>query len=1204
MGVPHQSHPGGAPGHRGPRWHPVAGPREAEALLVERVLARREELRRDPSTLGRGLTIVVPSRSLRVHLGAALARAAGAAIVGLEVRTALGFAAHVLRRSGFAEWSGAAEDDAQPGEDGAVRGEHLLELYGARGAARHPVLKRALGPLDQGFRAALGPLRSLIDAGLDAGSGEALFELFDELAEGPSGRAKRGSFPQPWASAAEIDRARALVETALWVEAERGRVGRGGRAELLRRGTAALARTGDGPALPELWLHGFADATGLLADFLEALARRLGAHVVWSEPLAPTWSGDDSARASRFGDRLGERLRGAVPTGDAPRPPPVPAPRFELVETLGLEAEARHALERAARWHRGGVPWERIGILARDLTPYAAALRVHARRLGVPISGVGAKGPLSAAGRRLRALLDVLQEGPAVAAARFVGAAAETTASPRGELVLALHALGLGRLEQLAELDPAAVVDARGGYALPLRARVGREDVHSDDTDAADAEDDAADAAQSESDTDNDDSSAPRRSNRRRIAQATLESARDGAKGALAALLAIGAGTHAAAVQFERTLAFAREHLGWGRGGAPEEAALLALAQCIAPLVDDLGPAERLTFEEWTALVERAALDAGREAFGGEGGGVQVLGVMEARGMAFDAVCLVGLARGNFPRRPSEDALLPEELAQRMAVVLPEMPLVQRAHEEERHLFAEICASAPVVSFSRPRVDDNGVELAPSPFFARLAAGAPADSVRVVAPHTSPARIGAKGARTAFEGALLAGLAGARTSKSAGESFVERFGLAWLEGAVQPADEEPPAPSLRDRIEAARARSQRIAEGRVELLHTVESGGAGRAILGPFDGLVGAFVDGDPRGEDLYVTTLEKLARCGWKTFLENVLGLEPSPDPLAALPALEKRLVGNVVHAVLERIAGRAPGGRTLAALVSATECDAVWPGPKALDTLLLDCAQKVARNEGIHLRGLVRALAERARPLLERARELEWPAGQRTGVLGAEFAGHIQVSPTDQAPLALHFKADRADRAATPSNRQAVRFVDYKTGKPTVHQVKESARIAARIRAVGEGALLQGYVYGAAGGAPGEYLYLEPEDLRQVRLEVDPADAAQRAAFDLATGTLVDAWRRGAFLPRVADAKPPSDKEPNLCGYCDVASACLRRDSGARGRLVEFAGAGLAPPPPRMEPDALAARELNRAWLGLWHLPNRARDLASGAAAEDDAT
>ena len=50
----------------------------------------------------------------------------------------------------------------------------------------------------------------------------------------------------------------------------------------------------------------------------------------------------------------------------------------------------------------------------------------------------------------------------------------------------------------------------------------------------------------------------------------------------------------------------------------------------------------------------------------------------------------------------------------------------------------------------------------------------------------------------------------------------------------------------------------------------------------------------------------------------------------------------------------------------------------------------------------------------------------------------------------------------------------------------------------------------------------------------------------------TLVQGWDDGSFFPRLVE--PGTDKEPSRCGYCSVAEACVRGDSGARRRVLRW--------------------------------------------------
>ena len=57
---------------------------------------------------------------------------------------------------------------------------------------------------------------------------------------------------------------------------------------------------------------------------------------------------------------------------------------------------------------------------------------------------------------------------------------------------------------------------------------------------------------------------------------------------------------------------------------------------------------------------------------------------------------------------------------------------------------------------------------------------------------------------------------------------------------------------------------------------------------------------------------------------------------------------------------------------------------------------------------------------------------------------------------------------------------------------------------------------------------------------------------AFAAASEAVLAAWEAGSFFPRLVELD--GRKEPGRCGFCPVAEACLRHDSGARQRLSEW--------------------------------------------------
>lgn len=1111
-----------------------------EALLfseVDELLAAAE---REPALLARPVRIVVPSKSLRLHVASAIVRRRGRGTAGLIVQTLHALALEVLEHAG------------EPVDSG---GGALFEILARRAARAQPALFRGLDDLIEGYGAAAATIRDLLDAGLDPAHADAL----DELLNG-EGKAV--------ATAMDLERARALVRAAAGTQSELERLGTGRIADLLRRATQVLLSRPESLPARAVIVHGFSDATGLASDLIEALIRSRDATVLIDRPPDPSFqkiseAGTGEIRLERaFSDRWAERI--ALATGPPlPRGPEPAPPRREAFTAAGTDAEVREAALRLRALLDAGVAPERLGVVARDLGPYRFAVRRHFERLGLPYSGLAATGGKTPMGRRLAALEDLLRRGGDTPVSRWLDAAISLPGGagrPGFELRLAFAALGAGRLRDAAEIELAGLLDPWGKYALPIRQgfSAGTErDPEPEGVDEGEGLEPLPDepAVVPEGETGPETAGGTGiRAPRRRISGKRLAAAIAAAKRASDKLENWPAAAPAA-IHLQRLRSLLAGDLGWSpkSGGEGEDAiageevarAYAALEALARELPSDFP----LTAEELGALVAEAFSRLGTGGFGGNGGaGVQVLSVTEARGRTFDHLFVLGLARDAFPRPVREDPLLPDALRRVLRRLLPDLAKKRAGFDEERHLFAQLLSASAQVTLSWQSADDDGRPRAASPLVERIVFET-GDVVRApglfagVDPALQAGPRSSALLRPAWEHSTLAALHGSRSH------FAEVLPAALDELAPEIGTFRPEA--------TAHARLSALAELDPDL--RTREGRAANHRLGPWFGFVGTLGaelrsgELDPRRRELAVTHLERLDGCPWQFFLSRLLAIEPTPDPLQALPGLDARLLGNLIHAVLDRLAKLALDGGA-----------AEWPADGEIEPILRDEAARMVALEGIALSGLGRALAEWARPYLAAARE-PW----RNELIQTEVKGSIEVvDPVTGGIRKLAFRADREDRL--PDG--APLFTDWKTGRPLSLKKRPERRRADLIGKIASGALLQAVAYRRSAGpeALGRYFYLKPEaEVREFAVEEDPEIDA---AFDRAVSAGLAAHAAGSFFPRLVDTA--GQKEPRRCDYCEVAEACLRGDSGARRRLFEWSA--------RSEPEGAT----DRALLGVWNL------------------
>lgn len=367
----------------------------AERTLLDAVEEIINALRRCRD-LRRPAWVIVPTRVLRRHVQSRIVERFGAT-AGLSVWTLGGLVSWLSGSVEGEERFPALEEpiDAQrsiAADDAAGSDDLLLEIL----AARH--LAEARGTSLERGRMPSAAIRDLLDAGLEI---EHLPGLIEQLADAE-------------VSAGDIQRAGELFsaagKTLTVVETHDLRPAR-------RRFARARQALDAAPVDPSrVIVYGFADLTGVGADFLQALVNRCAATVVLNQPAEPDPATPIPA-IERYLDRWRSRL---PPEVDAPHESQsaelhcfrAGKPTNELRE-VGLRIRA--LLDR-------GVAPPSVGVVLRQPKVYGSLAVRELRRLAIPCSAAGLAGEIAADGRRGRALIDLLEQSDSAPLSRWLDA--------------------------------------------------------------------------------------------------------------------------------------------------------------------------------------------------------------------------------------------------------------------------------------------------------------------------------------------------------------------------------------------------------------------------------------------------------------------------------------------------------------------------------------------------------------------------------------------------------------------------------------------------------------------------------------------------------------------------------------------------------------------------------------------------------------
>jgi superfamily I DNA/RNA helicase/RecB family exonuclease len=462
-----------------------------------------------------------------------------------------------------------------------------------------------------------------------------------------------------------------------------------------------------------------------------------------------------------------------------------------------------------------------------------------------------------------------------------------------------------------------------------------------------------------------------------------------------------------------------------------------------------------------------------------------------AAGLRFRVVFVPGLVERRFPSIARPDPLLLDE---ERAALSPLLKTSADEQEEERLEFLDACAAtAERLILSYPRVDgQSGRDRVPSSFLLRAVRAA--TGKRLSADDL---------AAVASGGETTLGRPYPKNADRAVDIFERDLALvaSGQKGAARHLLDE--APNVRRARDAERA--------------------SWRRTLTPWDGLVDASACADAlaalclNDREVSATEVETLATCPYRHFLRFGLRLRAWEEPERTY-ALDRRDVGNIMHAVLETLFSELKGRKAFPLRAGRLE-----PIKRRAQDLLDEEFTKLTSAGTIVHPGLVSAVRDQMKAdlddLLER--EVKDAGDFVPDQFELEFS-NLSFDFARGRTLRFRGYMDRVDVAQSPKR---IRVTDYKSGKYIWEDEDEFKG--------GRNAQLAIYVLAAAAEYPKHEVtesryYYSTSYGRFKTKRIEGSDAA-RATLKQILVALDDTVRAGAFAPIADD-----------CEFCDYTDVC----------------------------------------------------------------
>ncbi|MGB0909931.1 MAG: PD-(D/E)XK nuclease family protein, partial [Nitrospirales bacterium] len=554
-------------------------------------------------------------------------------------------------------------------------------------------------------------------------------------------------------------------------------------------------------------------------------------------------------------------------------------------------------------------------------------------------------------------------------------------------------------------------------------------------------------------------------------------------------------------------------------GDGPVSSCMTRLAEAIQSLLAQLAQLrclqETLTWEEWMSLLVRLVKEESVPLEPGPHPGVRVLDAMEARGLPFRALFVLGLNEKVFPRFIREDAFLRDAdrrvLAETFGYKIDEKLF---GYDEERLIFALLRQAAKDrLYLSYQRADEAGRMLSPSSFLREInRSTTSSDNAQL---FSLSRRFSDRLNDLLFRDSLLT---------------VEELGLKLILKGMNPSIV----------LEHFDRESSLFKQGLISLKGIEQQ----TREIGSYDGLVGPIDDHwqNLLSRGISPTALEGYARCPYQYYASHLLHVRTVQNQLT--DELPPSVIGTLCHAVLNRVYQQFIQDGWPVSPTSSDSFHALIV--TEVEYVFAEHAREYSTGYGViwqHLKDLVNTLVYAE---VESSREECLRTKFHPLAVEADAEGYMEL--LDSRSWSSRFKVyGRLDRVDGNDETGEYRIVDYKFKMSAKTKSEERDLLTSGIR----GLSLQPSLYSLMSEyrvrAPDGDIYhsFQPRSVEFVYLAPQRTTLVDRSVFERASWDAMAGQQLKKTMGNLLTGISNGDYfilPGNYCGHCSLSTACRR--------------------------------------------------------------